>query len=288
MQDFTGKVAVITGAAAGIGRALAERCVREGMWVVLADIDRPALAETERTLSDAGGTVLAVHMDVAEADQVEGLARATIDAFGAVHLLCNNAGVGAGGSVWESTLADWQWVLGTNLWGVIHGCRAFVPRMLAHGAEAHIVNTASVAGLLGFHPSAAYQVTKHGVVALSEHLYHSLRLANAPISVSVLCPGWVRTRIMDCERNRPAALRNPPASRPPAPIEEMVRAWAEHEIDTGLDPAQVADDVFAAIRAERFYVLTHADMQPLVQQRLDAVATGSNPAPFIFPGVLEE
>jgi len=288
MQDFTGRVAVITGAAAGIGRALAERCVREGMRVVLADIEKPALAEAERALSDAGGTVIAVHMDVAEPDQAEGLARAAIDAFGGVHLLVNNAGVGAGSTVWESTLADWQWVMGTNLWGVIHCCRAFVPRMLAQGAEGHIVNTASVAGLLGFHPNAAYQVTKHAVVALSEHLYQSLRLANSPISVSVLCPGWVKTRIMDCERNRPKALRNPPPTEPSTPVEEAVRAWVQHEIDAGMDPALVADEVFAAIRAERFYVLTHPDMQPLIQQRLDAVATGENPPPFTFPGMSEE
>ena len=288
MQEFTGKVAVVTGAAAGIGRAIAERCVREGMRVVLADIEAPALAEAEVALRAAGGTVIAVHMDVMDPANAEGLAKATIDAFGAVHLLCNNAGVGAGSSVWESTLADWQWVMGVNLWGVIHGCRAFVPRMLAHGTEGHIVNTASVAGLIGFHPSASYQVTKHAVVALSEHLYQSLHLANAPIGVSVLCPGWVKTRIGDSERNRPEALRNPPSNEPPHPMEEMVRAWAQHEIDTGMDPAQVADDVFAAIRDERFYILTHPEMRPLVQQRLDAVSSGENPVPFTFPGLSGE
>jgi NAD(P)-dependent dehydrogenase (short-subunit alcohol dehydrogenase family) len=217
MREFTGKVAVITGAASGIGRGLAQRCVEEGMRVVLADIEAPALAQAEAELRGAGATVLAVPTDVAQARAVEALAERTMQTFGAVHLLCNNAGVGAGGSIWESSLDDWEWVLGVNLWGVIHGVRSFVPLMLAQDTACHVVNTASIAGLLSYHPSASYQVTKHAAVALSEHLYHSLAERQAKIGVSVLCPGWVRTRILESARNRPAARRGAAPPAPPSP-----------------------------------------------------------------------
>ena len=170
MQEFKDRVAVITGAASGIGRGLAERCAQEGMKVVLADVEEAALAQTALEFSAAGATLLAVRTDVSRAGDLETLAQQTLKAFGAVHLLVNNAGVGAGGTIWDSTLADWEWVIGVNLWGVIHGLRTFVPIMLAQTTEAHIVNTASIAGLLPYHPGASYQVTKHAVVALSEQL----------------------------------------------------------------------------------------------------------------------
>src|SRR5215213_2544837 len=208
MKEFSGKVAVITGAASGIGRGLAEACAREGMKVVLADVDEAALAQAERELKDAGAEVLAVRTDVSKADDVEALARRALDAFGAVHLLFNNAGVGAGTTVWESTLADWEWVLGVNLWGVIHGVRTFVPLMLEQADECHIVNTASMAGLVSGPALGVYKVTKHGVVALSETLCCELAIMRSKIGVSVLCPGGVNTRIMDSERVRPAGLRN--------------------------------------------------------------------------------
>ena len=277
MKDFTGKVAVVTGAASGIGYALAECCVRNGMKVVLADIEEPALAESARKLGAAGGTVVAVRTDVAQLTDIEALALRAQEAFGAVHLLCNNAGVGAGGAVWESTRADWEWVLGVNLWGVIHGLRTFVPIMLGQNTEGHIVNTASVAGLLAYHPSASYQVTKHAVVALSEQLYQSLLQRHAPIGVSVLCPGWVKTRIMDSERNRPAALQNPPSSVQPDPLMEAVFSAFRQAVETGMAPERVADHVFDAIRANRFYILTHPEMNPMVQQRLEDVLAQRNP-----------
>jgi NADP-dependent 3-hydroxy acid dehydrogenase YdfG len=174
MKDFKSKVAVITGAASGIGRALAERCAREGMKVVLTDVEPGALAEVQANLQAGGGTVLVVRADVSQAKDVEALAQKTQEAFGAVHLLCNNAGVATNGTVWESSLTDWEWVLGGNLWGVIHGVRTFVPIMLAQDTECHVVNTASLSGLISFPRGSVYAVSKHGVVTLSEALDHEL------------------------------------------------------------------------------------------------------------------
>ena len=197
MNEFNGKVAVITGAASGIGRALADRCVHEGMKAVLADVEVDALAKTEASLKASGATVLAVQTDVSQARDVAALAEKTVEAFGAVHLLCNNAGVGTEAAVWESTLEEWEWVMGVNLWGVIHGVRTFVPVMLAQDTECHIVNTASMAGLISGPGLGAYKVTKHAVVSLSETLHHELGERGAKIRVSVLCPGIVNTRIME-------------------------------------------------------------------------------------------
>ena len=220
MESFQGKVAVITGAASGIGRALAQRCVQEGMKVVLADIEE-------------GATVLGVRTDVAQAAEVAALAQRTLESFGAVHLLFNNAGVAAGGPLWEMSLQDWEWVLGVNLWGVVHGIRTFVPLLLQQGSEAHIVNTASIAGLVSTPGLGVYNVTKHSVVTLSETLYQELQQTGAPVHVSVLCPGWVNTRIHQAERNRPPALRNqatggaanPSADGIDQAMEEAIRRW---------------------------------------------------------------
>jgi len=278
MQEFRGKVAVVTGAASGIGWALAERSAQEGMKVVLADIEEPALARAAAALAAAGATVLAVPTDVSKLPNVENLARRTLEAFGAVHLLFNNAGVGAGSSPWESTDADWQWVLGTNLWGVIHGLRVFVPIMLSQGVAGHIVNTASIAGLLPYHPCAAYQTTKFAVVGLSENLYHSLAQRGAQVKASVLCPGWVRTQIMTSERNRPAELRNPPAA-PPPPEALAARQYMLQALEAGLPPQTVAACVFDAIREERFYIVVgEAPYRPVLQQRMEDVLQARNPA----------
>ena len=175
MREFKGKVAVITGAACGIGRAIAERCLSEGMKVVLADVNDSDLATAETELTSLGGSVLAVRTDVSNRSDVERLAQQTLDAYGQVHLLVNNAGIGAGGSPWEATWNDWEWAIGVNLWGVIHGVKVFTPLMLAQNVECHIVNTASTAGLAVGGASAPYSVTKHGVVALSESLYLTLQ-----------------------------------------------------------------------------------------------------------------
>src|SRR5438132_4651738 len=200
MKEFQGKVAVVTGAASGIGRGLAERCAQEGMKVVLADIEEQALMRACQELKAAGAQVLAVQTDVSKILDMEALAQKTIATYGAVHLLFNNAGVGAGTIIWESTLADWEWTLGVNLWGVIHGIRTFVPLMLEQDTEGHIVNTASVAGLTSGPDLGIYKVTKQGVVTLCETLYHELAHRGAKVKVSVLCPVFDKTQINDLVR----------------------------------------------------------------------------------------
>jgi len=277
MKEFKGKVAVITGAASGIGRALADRCAREGMRVVLADIEAPALARAEAEVKGSGADVLAVLTDVSQAGDVEALARKTLDAYGAVHLLCNNAGVGAGSTAWETTIKDWQWVLGVNLWGTLHGLHVFLPIMLAQDAEGHIVNTASVAGLISYSPDAPYHLTKHAIVALSEKLYYDLAWRGARVQVSVLCPAMVNTRIMDGERNRPPELQNDRSTLAVTP--DMVAAFEAQRqaIEAGMSPDKVADCVFQAIVDGRFYILTHPEFTPLIEARMAALVHGQNP-----------
>jgi NAD(P)-dependent dehydrogenase (short-subunit alcohol dehydrogenase family) len=280
MKDFRDKVAVVTGAASGIGRGIVERCAREGMKVVLADIEGPALLQTEKEIQASGAKTLAVRTDVSKAGDIEELARKTLDAFGAVHLLFNNAGIGAGGAAWESTLADWEWALGVNLWGVIHGVRVFVPVMLAQDTECHIINTASIAGLLSFGLCAPYHVTKHAVVGLSEQLYHSMTQRKAKVKVSVLCPGFVKTRILDSERNRPDELKNETAHAPMTPEKEAAVQFMRNAIQSGMSPQQVAELVFQAIREERFYILTHPEMNSMVHMRAEDILEGRNPSVF--------
>ncbi|HEU5103711.1 MAG TPA: SDR family NAD(P)-dependent oxidoreductase [Roseiflexaceae bacterium] len=278
MRTFQDRVAVITGAASGIGRGLARHCVQEGMKLVLADIEPAALAETEAELRALGASVLGVVTDVSQARDVELLAQKTLDAYGAVHLLCNNAGVGVVRSVWESTLADWQWVLGVNLWGIIHGVRVFVPIMLNQDTECHIVNTASIAGLVvGPGSSSTYNVSKHGVVALSETLYYELAQRGAKVKVSVLCPSWVNTHIFDAERNRPIELRNDSQTLPVDPeaeaVIEQVRQAARH----GMSPDQVAEQVFQAIAREQLYIFTHPETKEWVRIQMEHMLAERNP-----------
>jgi NAD(P)-dependent dehydrogenase (short-subunit alcohol dehydrogenase family) len=278
MRTFQGRVAVITGAASGIGRGLARRCAREGMKVVLADIEPAALAEAEGELRALGAPVLGVVTDVSQARDVEQLAESALGAFGAIHLLCNNAGVGVVRSVWESTLADWEWVLGVNLWGVIHGVRVFVPIMLSQGGECHIVNTASIAGLVvGPGSAGSYNVSKHGVIALSETLYYELAERGARVRVSVLCPGWVDTRIFDAERNRPRALRNDPLTLPSDPAAEAVIRAGREAAQQGMSPDQVADCVFQAVEREQLYIFTHPETKAWVRAQLQHMLAERNP-----------
>jgi NAD(P)-dependent dehydrogenase (short-subunit alcohol dehydrogenase family) len=273
VNEFQGKVAVITGAASGIGRALADRSVREGMKVVLADVEAEALAQAEASLR-AVGEVLAVRTDVSEARDVEALAHKTVETFGAVHLLCNNAGVGAEAAVWENTVAEWEWVLGVNLWGVIHGVRVFVPIMLAQDTECHIVNTASMAGLISGPGLGVYKVTKHAVVTLSETLHHELVERGAKVKVSVLCPGVVSTRIMESARNRPGQVA--PAG-PLGPAHGARWEALNRLVQAGMPPAQVADAVLAAVRKEQFYILTHPEAKEYVRTRMEDILQERNP-----------
>jgi len=275
MKALQGKVAVITGAASGIGRAIAERCVSEGMKVVLADVDDANLTKAETELKTRGGTVLGVRTDVSKRSDVELLARRAVDAFGQVHLLFNNAGVAAGGAPWEATWNDWEWVIGVNLWGVIHGAKVFTPLMLAQNTECHIINTSSTAGLIVGGGSAPYAVTKHAVVALSECLYLALQQRNSLVKVSVLCPGLVRTNIADAERNRPAELRNEPVKMTP----EMQAGLAAFKaaIEVSMPPLEVADAVFDAIQKEQFYILPHPQWTEVIQLRTDKLLRLENP-----------
>lgn len=269
MNEFADKVAVITGAASGIGRALAEHCVQNGMKVVLADVEVAALELAEDEFRSRSATVLAVPTDVSKAESVAALAQQTLDNFGAVHLLCNNAGVAVGGRSWEASLEDWEWVLGVNLWGVVHGIRTFVPQMLKQDEPCHIVNTASIAGIVSTPGLGVYNVTKHGVVTLSETLYQELQTAGSQIGVSVLCPGWVKTRIGESARNRPGVVQQDATRLGGDGIAKAIAA--------GVDPAAVAALVLNAVREKRFYVLTHPDMLPFVEQRHEDIQQGRNP-----------
>jgi NAD(P)-dependent dehydrogenase (short-subunit alcohol dehydrogenase family) len=274
MKEFKRRVAVISGAASGIGRALAERCAREGMKVILADVEPGALAEVEANLQAGGGTAVAVRADVSQAKDIAALAEKTIEAFGAVHLLCNNAGVATNGTVWESSLADWEWVLGVNLWGVIHSVRTFVPIMLAQDTECHIVNTASLSGLISFPRGSVYAVSKHAVVTLSEALHHELAERGGKVKVSVLCPGLVQTRLVESERNRPERLA---ARTPMGPVEAAGWETLRQQMQTAMQPAQVADAVFQAIREERFYILTHPEGKDWIRARMEDILQERNP-----------
>jgi NAD(P)-dependent dehydrogenase (short-subunit alcohol dehydrogenase family) len=275
MKEFKDRVAVVTGAANGIGRAIAERCAAEGMKVVLAGINDDNLARVEHVLKERGATVMRVRTDVSKKEDVEALAQKTIDAFGAVHLLVNNAGVGAGATAWDSSWNDWEWVIDVNLKGVIHGVKVFTPLMLAQKDASHIVNTASVAGLIAYHPSTPYHVTKHAVVALSENLQLSLEQQHANVRVSVLCPGWVKTGILDSARNRPDHLKNPPVT----PTPEQIAAWQTmvEKLEAGMPASEAADHVFKAIADEKFYVLTHPEYIPMIGERMANLVKGSNP-----------
>jgi NADP-dependent 3-hydroxy acid dehydrogenase YdfG len=277
MKKFKDKVAVITGAASGIGYGIAQRCVQEGMKVVLADIEAGALEQAADKLLGCNGKVLSVPTDVSKIDDVNALAQKTIDAFGAVHLLFNNAGVVRGGPIWKNSLADWEWIIGVNLWGLIHGVKVFVPIMLDQQTECHIVNTSSIAGLNSGSGSGLYRVTKHGIVAYSESLYHDLRAIKAKIGVSVLCPGSVNTRITESQRNRPSRLQNPKRKQnlTPEQADNLERFF--RQVRNGMTPAQVADQVFEAIKENSFYIITPSKYIEAVKMRMEDIIQGRNP-----------
>jgi len=272
MELAAGKVAVVTGAASGIGRALAERFAAAGLHVVLADVDDAGLAEVAASVRAHGVDASTVRTDVSNVDSVEALAAAAYERFGRADVVCNNAGVASSADAWFGPLSTWEWVLGVNLWGVVHGVRAFLPRMIAQGGG-HIVNTASIAGLYpGFGPS--YDASKHAVVALTEDLYVSMTTAGLPVGVSVLCPGWVRTKIMDADRNWPSELGERPAD---AFGTEVVRKHVVRAIDEGITPAAVADLVAEAVGQNRFWVFPHPDFVELAVRRWHGIAEGRDP-----------
>ena len=275
MKALAGKVAVVTGAASGIGRALARAFAAEGMAVVLADVETGPLEEVAHEVAAGGAKAIPVRTDVSKATDVAALATAALNAFGGVHVVCNNAGVSVAGPSWMQTLADWEWVLGVNLWGVIHGIRTFTPILLQQGEEAHVVNTASIAGMISGPGMGVYNVTKHGVVTLSETLYHELRGLGVPIGVSVLCPAWVNTRILDSARNRPVELAETvekPLGRDE--MEQVVRGL----LASSLSPDEVARRVVDAVRADRFYVLSHPEWKRFVRLRMEDILEERNPS----------
>ncbi|MEE8581246.1 MAG: SDR family NAD(P)-dependent oxidoreductase, partial [Myxococcota bacterium] len=279
------KVAVVTGAASGIGRGMAECFAEAGMKLVLADVEEAGLEKTAEALGSGGAELLSLRVDVSQPAQVEALAQQAIERFGAVHLLCNNAGVATGGvPTWESTLEDWQWVIGVNLMGVIHGIRSFLPRMIEHGEEAHVVNTASIAGLVTGGGNAIYSVTKHAVVALSESLHNELAAHQSKVKMSVLCPGWVNTAIFEAARNRPPELANA-AERPLGAEAQLAHKFMLEQAAKGLDPRQVGEIVLDAVRAERFYILTHPDWKNMIQNRMDNILGDRDPTPLPPPGM---
>lgn len=281
MKEFEQRVAVVTGAASGLGLEFARSAARRRMKLVLADVQQESLDTAVGQLRAEGADAIGVRTDVSRAADVQALADAAIAAFGKVHLLFNNAGVTSGGLVWESSERDWDWVLGVNLQGVIHGVRIFTPLMLAAassdpGYEGHIVNTASMAGLLVAPAMGIYSVSKHAVVALSEALYHDLGLVTDQVHCSVLCPSYVPTNIGNSDRNRPQALAN---EAPLTPSQTAARAISLNSINNGnLSAEQVSELTFDAVAQRLFPVFPHPQALPSVRQRLETFVAQRNPA----------
>ncbi len=273
MENLQGKVAVITGGASGIGRAVANRAADEGMRIVVADIEKGPLEQAGRELASTGAEVLGVVTDVSDAGAVRALRDAALDRFGAVHLVHNNAGVGVGGPIWEVSEEDWRWILGVNLWGVVHGIATFVPLLMEQG-EGHVVNTASIAGLVSAGFLGPYNATKQAVVAISETLVKDLQAVGAPVGVSVLCPGFVQTRIAESDRNRPGS-----ATEAAADGATEMRAAVQSMVDGGIPPATVADRVLEAVKSDTFYVFTHPELMGEVERRFADIMQGRRPSP---------
>ncbi|MDH4188760.1 MAG: SDR family NAD(P)-dependent oxidoreductase [Betaproteobacteria bacterium] len=275
MDPLAGRIAVVTGAASGLGRAMALAFAAEGMHVALADVDEANLARTADEVRARGVRALALRTDVSRAVDVDMLAARTVSDLGGVHLVCNNAGVSPLGAAWENSVADWRWALGVNLWGVVHGVRAFTPHLLAQN-EGHIVNTASVAGLISPPGMSVYNVTKHAVVALSETLHHDLRERGAKVGVSVLCPAYVPTGIADSERNRPPEFADSAPVQSPellAKKEGLKKAVRSGKVSAD----EVAQAVVAAIKGGHFYILTHPRIKGAIQARMQDILDERSP-----------
>ncbi|MDK8179893.1 SDR family NAD(P)-dependent oxidoreductase [Paenibacillus sp. UMB4589-SE434] len=286
MGRFNNKNAIITGAASGIGRALASRCAADNMKIVLADIEEEALYKADKELTETGATVLSVVTDVGNEGHIHTLAEKTLSSFGGVQLLFNNAGVGGGSNIWSSSIADWQWVLNVNLWGSIYTTRVFVPIMLELQEDCHIVNTASRAGLETGPGNSIYRVSKHALVSLTETLYHELKLTQSRIGVSLLCPGFVNTRICDAGRNRPSEYSKPGDITPPSLQESMIIEFIRAGVEQGVSPDQVAAFTFNAIEHNKFYILPDSESKDAIQQRMEHILNEHNPT-FIIPETQE-
>jgi NAD(P)-dependent dehydrogenase (short-subunit alcohol dehydrogenase family) len=271
MKLGKGNVAVVTGAASGIGLAMSKRFAQAGLDVVMADLEPNTLITAAESVRSFGGEVMTQEVDVSSAEAVEALAAAAFARFGAVHVLCNNAGVGGGGRQSTLSVAEWMWVLGVNLHGVVHGIASFLPRMVASGEQGHIVNTASMAGHVAVGGMGPYNASKYAVVGMSESLFHELN--GTPIGVSVLCPGWVKTNIDTSDRNRPFDVPERTAGATDGMLSEFIKA----AIASGLDPDGVAQTVFDAIEANKFWVFTHAEMLPAITARAEGAVAGRNP-----------
>lgn len=284
LTEFDGKVAVVTGAASGIGRAMCEKFATLGMRIVMADVEADRLRQSAEQIEATGADVLAVTTDVSRPDELSRLAESTLEHFGKVHVLCNNAGVFAGGLTWDAIGSDWEWVLGVNLYGVLHGIRAFVPIMLEQNEPGHVVNTCSMAGLINTPFSGAYNVSKHAALSLTETLYHELRMKQSPIGCSALCPELIRTGIASSDRNRPVYLKRPDDAGTPEMeiVEEAIRS----SIETGLDPSVMAERVYEGIKEDRFYLLadegTNWDAACLA--RLEDIRLRRNPTFGVITG----
>ena len=283
MRDFAGRVAVVTGAASGIGRGLAERFAREGMQVVLADVQADALDATVGELQAQDLDVIGVQVDVSRPDQVEALRDRALERYGKVHVLCNNAGVAAdwGTTVWETTANDWYWTLGVNLYGVMHGVRTFVPLMIEQGEEGHVVNTSSVHGLYATRGAPTYAASKYAVTRITEGLFYDLAARDSRVKCSLLCPGEVATDLDLAARNRPAEFHDQLSPAREAEIDRLSRhRYDRHQVE-GISPAAVAGLVVDGIREERFYLLTHPEMiLSRVRLRMEAILAGANPPPI--------
>jgi NAD(P)-dependent dehydrogenase (short-subunit alcohol dehydrogenase family) len=274
VKNLADRVAWITGAASGIGLALAHRLASERMKLVLVDVEEGPLREAESALKATGATVLALRADVGNGEQMAAAAKQALDTFGVVHLLVNNAGVGGGGGpMWQLSEADWRWALDVNLWGVLHAIRLLLPPLLASGEDGHVLNTASIAGLTSTPFMGPYTATKHAVVALSECLAKELELTKAKVGVSVLCPGFVKTKIASSHRNRPAA------DGPQTRTSEMkeFQSLLNQLVDSGISVDKVVDAVLDAIRAPRFYVLTHPEMKPAIEHLMKQILAEEQP-----------
>ncbi len=287
MIDHRGKVAVITGAASGLGLGIARSCASRGMKLALADIQDSELERIAGEMHKKGLDVLALTTDVAEVDNMEWLAHRVYQRFGDVHYLFNNAGVLGKTSMLDAMLKDWEWIIGVNMWGIIHGVRAFVPRMLAGGKEGRVINIAGGAGFLSGPGLGIYRMTKHAVVALSESLYHELAIIGSDIKVSVVSPAFIKTGIMGAEKNRPSRLQNIAGTPVNNPGEEAILGFFNRQVNNGPEPESIAEAIWAGIDSQKFYIFAPSLSEDLftrkaMQLRFDAIIAEENPVnPFV-------